>query len=431
MWQQVEQSLHSSMGLVVNRIATMLPGILAFIVAFLFFLLIGWLVAMLVRRILMAMHFDERMRGGASAIAEWSPRATPSLLVGRVVFWCFVFAGVVVGVSALGTSEHIVSGWMLGYVPRLAGAAILLLAGNVLARFVARSVLITGVNLNLSYARLLSMGVRWMILVLTGAMVLDHLALGGEIVELGFGILFGGIVFALALAVGLGSRDLVSRSLEREAARPVEVAQPEKIHHFLEGSSLSLPATGYRLLLLVFQHQGNTARIAAGSPHLNLPLAPLDHAGKFLAPLHQNDAGRSDQFIEAEGIQLALVLDPVQVQVIEHHRFLVPVHRARAFVFVDQREGGAGHFIGIGRVQRLRDALHQRRLAGAEVAAQDHKFRRRQQLRNTVPDSDRFLAAVAFELMDFQVRRLRHLGLAAEEGIPSNQTYPASSQERK
>ena len=160
MWQQVEQSLHSSMGLVMNKIATLLPGILAFIAAFLFFLLIGWLVALLVRRILTAMHFDERMRGGASAIAEWSPRATPSLLVGRVVFWCFVFAGVVVGVSALGTSEHIVSGWMLGYVPRLVGAAILLLAGNVLARFVARSVLITGVNLNLSYARLLSMGVR-------------------------------------------------------------------------------------------------------------------------------------------------------------------------------------------------------------------------------------------------------------------------------
>src|ERR1039458_448673 len=211
MWQQVEQSLHSSMGLVMNKIATMLPGILAFIVAFLFFLLLGWLVSWIVSRILSGLRFDERMGRGANAMAEFSPRATPSLLIGRIVFWCFVIAGVVVGVSALGTSEQIVSGWMLAYVPRVVGAAILLLAGNVLARFVSRSVLITGVNLNLSYARLLSMGVRWMILVLTGAMVLDHLALGGEIVELGFGILFGGIVFALSLAVGLGSRDLVSR----------------------------------------------------------------------------------------------------------------------------------------------------------------------------------------------------------------------------
>lgn len=232
MWQQVEQSLHASMGLVMNKIATLLPGILAFIVAFVFFLLLGWLLSWIVSRILSALHFDERLGRGANAMAEFSPRATPSLLIGRIVFWCFVIAGVVVGVSALGTEEHTISGWMLAYVPRVVGAAILLLAGNVLARFVSRSVLITGVNLNLSYARLLSMGVRWMILVLTGAMVLDHLALGGEIVELGFGILFGGIVLALSLAVGLGSRDLVSRSLEREAARPVEVAPPEKLHHF-------------------------------------------------------------------------------------------------------------------------------------------------------------------------------------------------------
>ncbi len=232
MWQQVEQSLHASMGLVMNKIATLLPGILAFIVALVFFLLLGWLLSWIVSRVLAALHFDERLGQGANAMAEFSPRATPSLLIGRIVFWGFVIAGVVVGVSALGTEEHTISGWMLAYVPRVVGAAILLLAGNVLARFVSRSVLITGVNLNLSYARLLSMGVRWMILVLTGAMVLDHLALGGEIVELGFGILFGGIVLALALAVGLGSRDLVSRSLEREAARPVEVTPPEKLHHF-------------------------------------------------------------------------------------------------------------------------------------------------------------------------------------------------------
>jgi hypothetical protein len=234
MWDQVEQSLHSSMSRVMNQVATLLPGILAFIVAFLLFLLIGWLLAAIVRRILTAFHFDERVSRGGNAIAEWSPRATPSLLVARVVFWCFVTAGVMVGVSAFeaGTSERVVSSWILGYVPRIMGAAVLLLAGNVLARFVSRSVLITGVNMNLSYARLLSMGVRWMILVLTGAMVLDHLALGGAIVELGFGILFGGIVLALSLAVGLGSRDLISRSLEREASRPVDVPEPEHIHHF-------------------------------------------------------------------------------------------------------------------------------------------------------------------------------------------------------
>jgi hypothetical protein len=234
MWDQVEESLRSSMSRVMNQLANMLPGVLAFIVAFLLFLLIGWLCAALAKWVLGAVRFDERVSRGRSAIAEWTPRVTPSLLVARIIFWFWAVAGIIVGVSAFeaGTSEHMVSGWILAYVPRVIGAAILLLAGNILARFASRSVLITGVNMNLSYARLLSMGVRWLILVLTGAMVLDHLALGGAIVELGFGILFGGIVLALALAVGLGSRDLVSRSLEREATKPVEVPQPERIHHF-------------------------------------------------------------------------------------------------------------------------------------------------------------------------------------------------------
>jgi hypothetical protein len=48
-------------------------------------------------------------------------------------------------------------------------------------------------------------------------MVLDHLQIGGTIVDLAFGILFGGIVLTLSLAVGLGSREIVSRSLEKNA----------------------------------------------------------------------------------------------------------------------------------------------------------------------------------------------------------------------
>jgi hypothetical protein len=63
-------------------------------------------------------------------------------------------------------------------------------------------------------------------MVLTIAMALDHLQIGSSIVHLAFGILFGGIVLALALAVGLGSKELVSRSLERESERGA--AAPEE-----------------------------------------------------------------------------------------------------------------------------------------------------------------------------------------------------------
>jgi hypothetical protein len=64
-------------------------------------------------------------------------------------------------------------------------------------------------------------------MVCTIAMALDHLQIGSGIVHLAFGILFGGIVLALALAVGLGSKELVSRSLERESSRiPADTEEP-------------------------------------------------------------------------------------------------------------------------------------------------------------------------------------------------------------
>jgi hypothetical protein len=51
---------------------------------------------------------------------------------------------------------------------------------------------------------------------LTVAMALDHLKIAPGIVELAFGILFGGIVLTLVLAIALNSRELVSKSLERD-----------------------------------------------------------------------------------------------------------------------------------------------------------------------------------------------------------------------
>jgi Mechanosensitive ion channel, conserved TM helix len=235
MWNHIEQALHDSMGRVTTKIATLLPGILAFIAALLIFLVLAWLFAAAVRRVLQAVKFDERVGRASGSIAELSPEHTPTFLVTRLVFWGFVVLGVLVGLSVFDASsaEPGVAAYVFAYVPRLVGAAILLFVGNVVARFLSRSVLITAVNLNLHYARLLGTGVKWLVMVLTAAMVLDHLRIGGEIVDLAFGILFGGIVLALALAVGLGSRDLVSRSLEREAGKSADV-QPEeqRVRHF-------------------------------------------------------------------------------------------------------------------------------------------------------------------------------------------------------
>jgi hypothetical protein len=156
-------------------------------------------------------------------------------LVSRIAFWICVLLGLIVGVAAFASgyaNSDLMAASLFPYLARLVGAALLLLAGTIAARFLARSVLIGAVNMNLHYARLLSQGVKWLVLVLTAAMALDHLSIGGAIVELAFGILFGGIVLTLALAVGLGSRGIVSRSFEAEPPHPPAESAAPKVAHF-------------------------------------------------------------------------------------------------------------------------------------------------------------------------------------------------------
>jgi hypothetical protein len=229
MWTQVQQALNQSMIQVLNELASLIPGLAALTLAVIFSALVGGILYVVLRRVLVGVQFDERLtKWGFHPTTGWAPTTSPSLLLARVVFWIVVLIGFLIGVAAFDstfTSRLVLE--MFGYLPNVLAAALVLLIGNVIARFLARSVLIGSVNMNLPYARTLSAGVKWMILVLAVAMALEHLGIGGRIVFLAFGILFGGIVLALALAVGLGSKELVSRSLQREASRPqVETEEP-------------------------------------------------------------------------------------------------------------------------------------------------------------------------------------------------------------
>ncbi len=223
LWHQVGDSLSASMHRSFVKLASFLPGILALLIAVVIMTGVGALLSIAIRRILVRLNFDERLnRNNAASLSDFSPAHSPTLLITRIVFWGCVLLGFVIGVSALDASysnSSQVSIFLLPYVAHSIGALILLVAGTLLARFLSRSVLIGGVNAKLQYARFLSLGVKWLVLTLTGAMILDHLGIGGTIIELAFGILFGGIVLTLSLAVGLGSRDIVSRSLERSADR--------------------------------------------------------------------------------------------------------------------------------------------------------------------------------------------------------------------
>jgi hypothetical protein len=69
------------------------------------------------------------------------------------------------------------------------------------------------------------------VIVLAFAMVLERLRIVPGMVALAFGILFGGIVLALALAVGSNSKDLIAKSVERDVQKGSSEAVEDLLRH--------------------------------------------------------------------------------------------------------------------------------------------------------------------------------------------------------
>lgn len=232
MWAQVDGMLRQAGRRTVENVAEFLPGVVGMLVILLGALLVALLVRALVLRALRGLQFDQRAEHlGFGVVGDWSAVGGPSLVAARVAMWVVLVAGLLAGLSALNaTLPDEFARTIFRYLPNVLAALIILVLGAILSRFLARSVLIGAVNGRMPLPGLLSGGVRWLVLIVAWVMAFEHLGIGRGILTLAFGILFAGIVLALALAVGLGMKDVVGRSLERHVRDPGD-RPDDKLRH--------------------------------------------------------------------------------------------------------------------------------------------------------------------------------------------------------
>ena len=216
MVEQFEAALRLAGGRIAEGIANFLPGALVFVVLLFVALVFAVVLRYALQRALTGLDFDRRAELFGISLATWTPSGSATALIASAAYWTVLAIGLLVGLTALDAalpSQFAVS--VLQYVPHLLAAFLILIAGGVVARFLAHAVLVGAVNMGMQYARALSLLVKWLVLIVAAAMALDHIGLGRTVLLLAFGILFGGVVLAGALAVGLGARDAVSRALEQ------------------------------------------------------------------------------------------------------------------------------------------------------------------------------------------------------------------------
>jgi hypothetical protein len=134
-----------------------------------------------------------------------------------MTFWVVWAAFMLSGLEALGLSgtEDLASGFVL-LLPRLVVGIIILVVGLIAANFAWRATLLAAVHADLPSARLLSAGVRWLIIALTVSMALEQIGVAETILLTALAIAFGGVMLGVAIAIGIGGGPVARRLIERQ-----------------------------------------------------------------------------------------------------------------------------------------------------------------------------------------------------------------------
>jgi hypothetical protein len=218
---------------VLRRLGVIGPRVLAALTLVLLGLAVATIVRRIVSRVLSAAELDDRCaRWGVTAtLGRAGVQRSPVELLARLLFWILFVIGLLMGIEALdvpATSGLVTAAMRV--IPDLLVAVLALVIGWLLANFLAQTVLIFIVNAQVAGGPVIAAIVRWLVFVLAAGVALTQLNIAREMVLLVFGIALGGVVLALALAFGLGARDLARETLEGWFHRG-EREEPDRLSH--------------------------------------------------------------------------------------------------------------------------------------------------------------------------------------------------------
>src|ERR1700693_3488198 len=185
----------------------------------------GWVIAYVARAVLRSIlgliKFDKLSENtGASQLLTKASLPTATEMLSRFVFWIAWLGFILLGVSVLGIlglQEQIARFFL--FLPRLFVAMFLMFFGLLAASFFSRAALLAAVNANVPSPRVLSLAVRSIIIVFVLSIAFEELGLAEQTMLVAFGIAFGALMLGLAIAFGIGGRDLAKRFWEKRLVR--------------------------------------------------------------------------------------------------------------------------------------------------------------------------------------------------------------------
>ena len=221
MRQMIIDELTQAMQELTRGFAHILPRIIVLVIIAFAGWVVAYLLKMFLRSILRLIKFDKLSENaGASQLLTKAALPSATELLSRFTFWVAWLGFILLGVSVLGILglQEQAARFFL-FLPRLFAAVLILFFGMLAAGFCSRAALLAAVNANVPSPRLLSLAVRSIIMVFVLSVAFEELGLAEQTMLVAFGIAFGALMFGLAIAFGVGGRNLAQRFLEEKFVR--------------------------------------------------------------------------------------------------------------------------------------------------------------------------------------------------------------------
>jgi small-conductance mechanosensitive channel len=212
----VTQGLVGSMAAVWAKVAVFIPNLIVAMVLVLLGFVLAKLLDTLLSKVLAKIGLDRLMAGTGltKLLARVGIQVPVSTLIGKIIYWFVLLVFVVSAVDELGLERVSATLDVLAlYVPKVFGAALILLAGVLGAQLLSGLVRGAAEGVGLEYADGLARIAQWLIIVISLSVAIGQLEVKTELLNNVIAIVLISVGAAVALALGLGSRQIAGQIL--------------------------------------------------------------------------------------------------------------------------------------------------------------------------------------------------------------------------
>lgn len=181
-------------------------------------LIVGWIIAKIIQKVVTQLLKIARLdvlsekAGIASILAKGEIKYTLAELIGIIVYWLLILVVIITALDAfnLTVTSELLNQAVL-YVPRVIAAIFILVLGLFFAALLGSVVRTTAANAGIGYAKNLGQITQAVVVIFTVLTTLGQLGVRTVILDQAIVVAIAAAGLALALAFGLGSKDIAGK----------------------------------------------------------------------------------------------------------------------------------------------------------------------------------------------------------------------------